>query len=110
MSDLAQITSPNSVLANSLLRTIDTVRPRVATERPKRIEFVVGTQINGYPHIGTALVQASAFALSRLARRAFSIDSTVLLSALDNAPYDIVSDPETFHSYQQTYYHALGER
>lgn len=101
--------SPNSVLANALLRTIDLIRPKVMALRPKRIEFVVGTQINGAPHSGTSLVQATAFVLARLARRRFSLDSGVRFGALDNAPYDIVLDPETHHAYQQTYFHALGE-
>jgi ASC-1-like (ASCH) protein len=43
--------SPNSVLANALLRSIDILRPRVLATRPARIEFVVGTQINGAPHV-----------------------------------------------------------
>jgi len=53
--------SPNSVLANALLRSIDILRPRVLATRPSRIEFVVGTQINGAPHLGTNLVQTAAF-------------------------------------------------
>jgi hypothetical protein len=56
--------SPNSVLANALLRSIDILRPRVLATRPSRIEFVVGTQINGAPHLGTNLVQAAAFLLA----------------------------------------------
>lgn len=101
--------SPNSVLANALLRSIDILRPRVLATRPTRIEFVVGTQINGAPHLGTNLVQAAAFLLAKIARREFSIDTTVRFSALDNAPYDVVLDPETHTAYQQTYYHALGK-
>lgn len=101
--------SPNSVLANSLLRSIDLLRPRVLANRPARIEFVVGTQINGAPHLGTNLVQTSAFLLAQLARREFSIDTTVRFGALDNAPYDLVLDPETHTAYQQTYFHALGK-
>lgn len=103
-----EIHSPNSVLANSLLKSVDLLRPRIEASRPSKIEFVVGTQINGVPHAGTALVQAAAFCLSRLARRSFSIDSTVLFSALDNAPYEVTTDPESFHSFQKTYHHALG--
>jgi hypothetical protein len=61
--------SPNSVLANALLRSIDILRPRVQSARPARIEFVVGTQINGAPHLGTNLVQAAAFLLAKIARR-----------------------------------------
>ncbi|WP_329061401.1 hypothetical protein [Amycolatopsis sp. NBC_01480] len=101
--------SPNSVLANALLRSIDLLRPRVLAARPSRIEFVVGTQINGAPHLGTNLVQTSAFLLAKIARREFSTDTVVRFSALDNAPHDVVLDPETHHAYQQTYYHALGK-
>ncbi|SEO83589.1 ASC-1 homology (ASCH) domain-containing protein [Amycolatopsis saalfeldensis] len=101
--------SPNSVLANALLRSIDILRPRVLAARPSRIEFVVGTQINGAPHLGTNLVQTAAFLLAKIARREFSIDTVVRFGALDNAPHDVVLDPETHHAYQQTYYHALGK-
>ncbi|MFD7498952.1 hypothetical protein ACFV8T_42875 [Streptomyces sp. NPDC059832] len=103
------LVSPNSVLANALLRTIDMIRPRVQAMRPQRIEFVVGTQINGAPHLGTNLVQASAFLLAQQARRTFRTDTAVNFGALDNAPHDIVLDPETHHAYQQTYFHALGK-
>jgi ASC-1-like (ASCH) protein len=101
--------SPNSVLANALPRSIDLLRPRVLAARPARIEFVVGTQINGAPHLGTNLVQTAAFLLAKTARREFSIDTVVRFGALDNAPHDVVLDPETHHAYQQTYYHALGK-
>ncbi|HEY6422376.1 MAG TPA: hypothetical protein VIY28_03840 [Pseudonocardiaceae bacterium] len=101
--------SPNSILANALLRSIDLLRPRVLATRPSRIEFVVGTQINGAPHLGTNLVQTSAFLLAKIARREFSIDTRVRFGALDNAPHDVVLDPETHTAYQQTYFHALGK-
>ena len=103
------IVSPNTVLANALLRTIDLLRPKVNQLNPSHIEFVVGTQINGAPHIGTNLVQTIAFLLARLARRRFSLDTRVRFVALDNAPYEIVLDPDTHHAYQTTYFHALGE-
>jgi ASC-1-like (ASCH) protein len=100
--------SPNSVLANALLRSIDVLRPRVHAARPSRIEFVVGTQINGAPHLGTNLVQTAAFLLAKIARREFSIDTGVRFGALDNAPHEVVLSPETHTAYQQTYVHALG--
>ena len=103
------LVSPNSVLANALLRSIDLLRPRVLAARPDRIEFVVGTQINGAPHLGTNLVQTAAFLLAKIARREFSIDTVVRFGALDNAPYDVVLDPEGHSAYQTTYYHALGK-
>ncbi len=101
--------SPNSILANALLRSIDILRPRVLAARPSRIEFVVGAQINGAPHLGTNLVQTAAFLLAKIARREFSIDTRVRFSALDNAPYEVVLDPETHTAYQRSYYHALGK-
>jgi hypothetical protein len=100
--------SPNTVLANALLRTIDLLRPKVIATRPSRIVFVVGTQINGAPHLGTNLVQAAAFALAKLARRRFSLSTSVQFVALDNAPHEVILDPEMHHAYQQTYFHALG--
>ncbi|MDT5025295.1 MAG: hypothetical protein QOE61_1721 [Micromonosporaceae bacterium] len=103
-----QLLSPNSVLANALLRSIDMIRPKVVANRPKRIVFVVGTQINGAPHLGTNIVQTSAFLLAKLARRTFSVDTTVRFSALDNAPHEVTLDPETHRAYQITYHHALG--
>ncbi|MFC9085985.1 ASCH domain-containing protein [Nocardiopsis dassonvillei] len=101
--------SPNSVLANALLRSVDVLRPRIQATRPQRIEFVVGTQINGAPHLGTNLVQSTAFLLAQIARREFSVETSVRFGALDNAPYDVILDPETHHAYQQTYFHALGK-
>lgn len=101
--------SPNSVLANALLRSVDLLRPRVRAVRPSRIEFVVGTQINGVPHLGTNLVQTTAFLLAKIARREFSLDTCVRFGALDNAPHEVVLDPETHHAYQQTYFYALGK-
>lgn len=104
-----QVLSPNSVLANALLRTIDMIRPKVVARRPRRIVFVVGTQINGAPHLGTNIVQTSAFLLAKLARRAFSVETAVRFSALDNAPHQVTLDPETHRAYQITYFHALGK-
>jgi ASC-1-like (ASCH) protein len=102
------VLSPNSVLANALLRTIDMIRPKVIANRPQRIVIVVGTQINGAPHLGTNIVQASAFLLAKLARRAFSVDTAVRFTALDNAPYELTLDPETHRAYQITFFHSLG--
>ncbi len=101
--------SPNSVLANALLRSIDMIRPQVIAKRPQRIVFVVGTQINGAPHLGTNIVQTSAFLLAKLARRSFGAETAVRFSALDNAPFEVTLDPETHRAYQITYFHSLGK-
>jgi len=104
------ITSPTSVLANALHRTIDLLRPKIALLQPKKVTFVVGTQINGTPHIGTNLVQCCAFLLAKQARRTFAVDTSVSFGALDNAPYEVKLDPESHHAYQLNYCHALGEQ
>jgi hypothetical protein len=52
--------SPNNVLANAMLRSVDMVRPRLQATNPDRVSFCVGTQINGAPHLGTSLVQTAA--------------------------------------------------
>jgi hypothetical protein len=50
--------SPNTVLANALSRVEEVLTPRIRTAEPERIVFVVGSQINGVPHLGTFLVQS----------------------------------------------------
>lgn len=100
--------SPNLVLANVLNRTIDLLAPTIFARRPQKAIFVVGTQINGAPHFGTHLVQATAFALARLASRRFSIDTSVQFVALDNSPHEITCDLRSGHQYQRTWHHALG--
>ncbi|WP_307801628.1 ASCH domain-containing protein [Actinomadura violacea] len=106
--DSVEIISPNNVLANAMLRSVDMVRPRLQAMGPDRVAFCVGTQINGAPHLGTSLVQTAAFLLAKQTKRAFGVDTVVRFGALDNAPYDVQLDPETHHAYQQTYFHALG--
>jgi hypothetical protein len=69
---------------------------------------VVGTQINGAPHIGTSLVQSLTFAAADRVRERFGRPVEVVFSALDNAPYEIVTDPVTGHRYQRAYAQALG--
>ncbi|HUR08064.1 MAG TPA: hypothetical protein VM347_36350, partial [Nonomuraea sp.] len=107
-TDSVEIISPNNVLANAMLRSVDMVRPRLQATNPDRVAFCVGTQINGAPHLGTSLVQTAAFLLAKATKRAFGVDTVVRFGALDNAPYEVILDPETHHAYQQTYAHALG--
>ena len=102
--------SPNTVLANALHRAEDVLTPRILATPPERIVLVVGTQINGAPHIGTSLVQSLAFAMAARLRDRFSIPTEVLFSALDNAPYELATDPATGHRYQRAYAQVLGEQ
>lgn len=104
------IVSPNTVLANALMHTIDILRPRIAYAKPEKVKFVVGTQINGLPHIGTHMTQCAAFLLAEQVRNRFKIDTSILFGALDNAPHDVMLDPESHHAYQITYQHKLGKR
>ncbi|MGW1949097.1 hypothetical protein ACWCRC_32840 [Streptomyces sp. NPDC001940] len=101
--------SPNTVLANALIATEDVLAPRIRTARPERIAFVVGTQINGVPHLGTSLVQSLTFAAADRVRERFDIPVEVMFGALDNAPHEIVADPASGHRYQRAYAQALGE-
>ena len=102
--------SPNTVLANALSHAEDALTPHILAAAPERIVFVVGTQINGAPHIGTSLVQSLTFTTAERVRRKFGVPVTVLFHALDNAPHTIVQDPVTGHRYQRAYAQALGEQ
>ncbi|MEU9917829.1 hypothetical protein [Streptomyces sp. NPDC051001] len=99
--------SPNTVLANALLRAEDVLTPRILATPPARIVLVVGTQINGAPHIGTSLVQSLAFAMAARLYDRFGIRTEVLFSALDNAPYQQATDPVSGHHYQRAYAQAV---
>ncbi|MFI9000041.1 hypothetical protein [Streptomyces sp. NPDC053541] len=101
--------SPNTVLANALHHAEDVLTPRILAAPPERIVLVVGTQINGAPHIGTSLVQSLAFAMAARLRDRFGLPTEVLFSALDNAPYELATDPASGHRYQRAYAQALGE-
>ncbi|MFD8427432.1 hypothetical protein ACFV1R_07475 [Streptomyces coelicoflavus] len=100
--------SPNTVLANALHRAEDVLTPRILAAPPERIVLVVGTQINGAPHIGTSLVQSLTFAMAARLRDRFGLPTEVLFSALDNAPYELATDPTTGHIYQRAYAQALS--
>ncbi|KUN29225.1 hypothetical protein AQJ23_00040 [Streptomyces antibioticus] len=102
--------SPNTVLANALLRTEDVLTPRILATPPTRIVLVVGTQINGAPHCGTSLVQSLAFAMAARLGDRFGIRTDVLFSALDNAPYQQTTDPLSGHRYQRAYAQAVDEQ
>lgn len=101
--------SPNTVLANALSHAEDVLAPRIRAAAPTRVAFVVGTQINGVPHLGTSLVQSLTFAAAARVRDRFGLPVEVLFGALDNAPHEVVVDEASGHRYQRAYAHALGE-
>ena len=102
--------SPNTVLANALTSAEDILAPRIYEDQPDRIVFVVGTQINGAPHVGTSLVQSLAFTWAAHVRERYGIATAVHFSALDNAPYEVTTDPTTGIAYQRAYAQALGQQ
>ncbi|MFG2716525.1 hypothetical protein ACGFX2_39340 [Streptomyces goshikiensis] len=101
--------SPNTVLANALGSAEDVLAPRIHDAKPNRVVFVVGTQINGAPHIGTSLVQSLTFAAAARTRDRYGVPVAVTFGALDNAPYELVTDSISGHRYQRAYAQALGE-
>lgn len=100
--------SPNTVLAKALTSAEDLLRPHLVKAEPERIVFVVGTRINGAPHIGTSLVQSLTFATAARVQERFGVPAVVQFGALDNAPYAVVTDDESGHRYQRAYAHAVG--
>ncbi|MER6315864.1 hypothetical protein ABT237_19085 [Streptomyces sp. NPDC001581] len=102
--------SPNTVLANALTSAEDVLAPRIHAANPDRITFGVGTQVNGAPHIGTSLVQALTFAAAVRIRDRYGLPVDVAFGALDNAPYEVTTDPSTGHRYQRAYAQVIGEQ
>ncbi|MGW5332412.1 hypothetical protein [Streptomyces bauhiniae] len=93
--------SPNTVLANALTSAEDLLRPHIVKVEPKRIVFVVGTQINGVPHIGTSLVQSLTFATAARIQERFGVPAVVQFGALSErlkVPYSV----ETYTQQQAT--------
>lgn len=99
------IVSPNTVLANCLSAAIDLINPRIQLSHSGKVIFSVGTQINGVPHIGTYIVQAASFVMAREVREKFGVDVAVHFTALDNAPYDVISTP--YGEYQRMFGQVL---
>jgi hypothetical protein len=61
------------------------IRTKIVAVRPRRVVFVVGTQINGAPHLGTNIVQTSAFLLAKFARRVLAAGRTFVSNAPSSA-------------------------
>lgn len=102
--------SPNTAPAKALHHAEDVLAPRTLGAPPERIVLVVGTQINGAPHIGNSLVQPLTFAMAARLRDRFGLPTEVLFSALDNAPHELATDPASGHRYQRAYAQAHGEQ
>ena len=68
-----KISSPNTVIAKYISETIHILRPRIEIQKPQEIVFYVGTNINGTPHIGTAIFQATAFMFAQKVSEKFKI-------------------------------------
>ena len=75
--------SPNSILGSNPVVEA-TLSPHVAFYRPKKLNFVVGTQLSGPPHFGTVLTHAITFVLAKFTKEAFGIETSVEIGFLDN--------------------------
>lgn len=101
------IHSPNTVIAKYLEDTIDLIRPRIETNKPKEILFYVGVNINGAPHIGTYLVQTFAFLMAEKLKEKYKLPIKILFGVHDNISFDSKED-ENKVVFHRTYNHALG--
>ena len=104
---LNYIQSPNTVLANALVNIEDMLRPRISLQKPSKLVFMVGTQINGIPHLGTFLCHTATFLLAQRAQQVFGLPATVSFGALDNSPYKVVTHDQV--KYQINFGHALDK-
>lgn len=102
------IHSPNTVLAKYLKDVADVIRPRIEMRRPKEIQFYVGTNVNGAPHIGTYLTHTLAFMYAKRVRERFNIPVRIVFGIHDNISYSSKED-ERGRVFHQTYFHALGD-
>lgn len=99
--------SPNTVLAKYLADIVDIIQPRLEMNKPKEIQFYVGTNINGAPHIGTALVHSFSFLIAKRIRDRFNLPVKIIFGIHDNISFDSKKNSEGF-IYHRTYHHALG--
>lgn len=95
-------------LSASIVRAVDVLTPQVRALAPEAVEFVVGTQINAAPHLGTNLAQTCAFLLAEQARAVFGVRTTVRFHLLDNAVHENLRDERTGSIHQRSCFHALG--
>lgn len=100
--------SPNSVLANSIDKVEDLILSRLRIGNYSKVVFHVGTQINGIPHIGTYLVQASTFVIAKKLKD-LGFDVEVKFGALDNSPYELKKG-KNGTIYQKNYSNALADK
>ncbi|MFF2812866.1 hypothetical protein ACFVT2_38015 [Streptomyces sp. NPDC058000] len=95
-------------LSATIGRMVDVLVPQVRALSPKAVEFVVGTQINAAPHLGTHLAQTCAFLLAEQARAVFGLPTEVRFHLLDNAVHESLRDDLSGSAYQRSCFHALG--
>jgi len=102
------IYSPATVMSVSIKKTLDILNPKIKLFNPKKIIFIVASQIYGKPHLGTYMTQAFTFVFAQKIRETFGIETQVLFYALDNAPYDIIVKNNI--SYQIDFCHAHSRK
>ncbi|GAA2636846.1 hypothetical protein SMC26_15935 [Actinomadura fulvescens] len=102
------LVSPVSVTDGAVTHDVDFIRPQLRSTGLRRIVLHAGVQINGAPHLGTNVMQTSAFLLAAAARDRFGVDVGLRFGALDNAPFETRASPRTGAVYQRSFHHALG--
>ncbi|MFH8612117.1 hypothetical protein ACH4D5_32005 [Streptomyces sp. NPDC018029] len=100
--------SPVSVTTGAVEHSVDFIRPRLLATGHERVSLYAGVQINGAPHLGTSVMQASAFLLAQVARDRFGVEVALRFGALDNSACETRRCPRTGTLYERSYHHALG--
>ncbi|MEU5576145.1 hypothetical protein ABZ791_03010 [Streptomyces huasconensis] len=100
--------SPVSVTTGAVEHSVDFLRPRLLATGHDRVSLYAGVQINGAPHLGTSVMQTSAFLLARTARDRFGVDVTLRFGALDNSGCETRRCARTGTLYERSFHHALG--
>ncbi|MEU4796614.1 hypothetical protein [Streptomyces sp. NPDC023327] len=100
--------SPVSVTTGAVEHSVDFIRPRLLATGHDRVSLYAGVQINGAPHLGTSVMQTSAFLLARTARERFGVDVGLRFGALDNTGCETRRCPRTGTLYERSFHHALG--
>lgn len=105
---MRKITSPNTVIAKYIEDTIDILRPKIELKKPKEIVFYIGTNINGVPHLATALVHCIGFLFAQKIQNKFNVPCSVKVGIHDNISYEskCAEDGVVYH---KSYFHSLGQ-
>ncbi|MEK7136469.1 MAG: hypothetical protein AAB821_02665 [Patescibacteria group bacterium] len=106
---MKKVTSPNTVIAKYISDTIDILRPKIEIKKPKEIVFYIGTNINGVPHLATALVHSIGFLFAEKVQSKFKIPCRIKIGIHDNISFESKLNGEGV-VYHKTYFHSQGQK